>query len=283
MNGRGTSVSSTVPFWWILGAFFAAGCYSPDHEITGKYDFRWTNEWTNGNADLSRCERPGGPRSTIAELDIVRDRDYAVIVHFGCKLRVSRRGSILTTSGFEKCELVPGSQAEGLGFMNRYYDIRIDVASGEVFMGATNLGENSGGSCAAADGHIKPQGTAWRSDRSKFWYYEGSGSALAERYSGTWAPNGYIEERKDGTLFVQGFGCTLPGRTAPGEKAAVPEGSCRTGVFAEYGAPELVPLLYSFNESEFSMSGEYHGADRNYTFELQSTSVRPDEWDSRHD
>jgi hypothetical protein len=155
----------------------------------------------------------------------------------------------------------------------------MDLSEGSAHIKSTNLGENSAGSCVVYDGQVRRKGSPPPSSGgTRYWYYEGTGEATAERYRGLWAPAGYIEERQDGTLFVQGFGCTLPGRTEPGVKAAVPEGSCRTGVFAEYGAPELVPATYSFNESEVSMSGEYHGVDRDYTFELEATSVRREEW-----
>jgi hypothetical protein len=286
MIGLGSFVSRlgarVRPLAW-AAAVAVSGCYSPDYEILGKYEFRWTDQrFTSSGSKDTGCDRPSGIHGVASELEVVRDGGYAVIVDRGCRVSVSRRGSILQTSGYEKCELVPGSQAEAVGWQNRQYDMRIDVAEGRVWVAYTNLGADSDGSCSATDGRVRRQGTPPKR-QARYWYYEGTGSALAERYRDIWQPNGYIEERADGTLYVQGLGCTLPGRTPPGETAEVPEGSCRTGVFAEYGAPELVAQRYSFNDTEFSMSGEYHGVDRDYTFEIHSTSLRPDDWDSRHE
>lgn len=261
-------------------------CYSPDYDLTGTYELRWTREvFTSASQARTSCERPLGPTgSATGEMEVVKDRDYAVIIHYGCRVRVERRGSVLRTNGFEKCELVPGSQAEALGWKNRHYDLEVNLGTGELLVASTNLGEDAGGSCVVSEGNLRRAGTKTAKGRgSRFWRYEGTGSSVADRYEGVWMPSGYIEERADGTLYVQGLGCTLPGRTPPGETAEVPDGACRTGVFAEYGAPELVAQRYSFNDTEFSMSGEYHGVDRDYTFEIQSTSLRPDDWDSRHE
>jgi hypothetical protein len=288
MIGLGSFVSRlgarVRPLAW-AAAVAVSGCYSPDYDVTGKYEIRWTTVATSTLSwpESTKCDGPGGPRSTISEIEIAQDPNYAIIVHFGCKVPVRRRGSVLQTGGFEKCELVPGSQAEALGWKERYYDIRLDLTSGEMYLATRNLGENASGSCHVMDAHVRHPGRQGPKRGSKFWFYEGTGGALAERYRDIWQPNGYIEERADGTLYVQGFGCTLPGRTPPGETAEVPDGACRTGVFAEYGAPELAAQRYSFNDTEFSMSGEYHGVDRDYTFEIQSTSLRPDDWDSRHE
>lgn len=162
MNGHGISVSNAIiglRRGVLLTSLSLGACYSPDRDIAGKYDFNWAGEVLHprDQGEIG-CESPGGGMGTASELEVIHDAGYSVVVHLGCKVRVTKAGSVLSTSGFEKCELVPGSQAEALGFMNRYYNLRIDLSSGNVFMASTNLGQNSGELCLVADGRMKRPG-----------------------------------------------------------------------------------------------------------------------------
>lgn len=99
---------------------------------------------------------------------------------------------------------------------------------------------------------------------------EGDGWTVSTRGIGS----GYVEERGNGSLFIQGYGCTLPTRTAADEVRAAEGVDCRAELQAEWNLPVVTVDSYAFTGDQFYLAGTMEHDDVLLTFEQSSALVR---------
>jgi hypothetical protein len=254
----------------------ALGCGQADPAGTW---VTYTTFMAYGSADpeaRSACEIPlflGG-----ADADIVVGRDESYFVELqGCRIRTTLEAGVLRARD-APCEPL----GMGLEFLRPrvYEELELDTALGTLKATSSSLGPNGEGRCNQLDGQVRKAGTtgaiAWA---STIW------SFIAETYGFSEGPprhtlqgdvGGYLVDQTDGTAFVFGLSCTLPGRTAPGEIGLLDMDACPSRFAGAHSVPQFRPISYTLTDTEFTLHGEFGEGNGLFTYDLTSTSLDQD-------
>jgi len=223
-----------------------------------------------------QCGKGTSTMKSTSPLEIEEGDEPALLVH-GCRVPLVQEGGLMTAAGVA-CQPIPGSGAAELGLAQRVYKaVRVDEAAGSVLVAwgqATATGEDL---CGVLDGALGANGGGG-AEGSTFWYYEGD--FLLEGEGDGWSVSthgvgsGYVEERDDGSLFIQGYGCTLPGRTTSGDVRAVEGVDCRAELQDAWNLPVVTVDSYAFSADRFYLAGTMEHDDALFSFEQGSALVR---------
>jgi len=228
----------------------------------------------------SDCEYASFIGGSSADIVVGRDSGYYVELQ-GCRVRVALVDGVLRADS-EQCEPLSPS----LEFLrSRVYErLELDAEAGTLAATFSSLGPESLGTCGQLDGQIRKAGTtgaiAWN---STIWAYVVDTLGVPVEPPGRRLQGlveGYLVDQPDGSVFVWGLSCTLPGRTAPGVTGTLDADACPSRFAGAHGVPRFRPTSYTLTDTEFTLQGTFDEATGPLSYTLTSDSLDQDpRWD----